>query len=65
MPDELIWTKKGNLPIASLAYETAWDVRDAYIKFTERYYDAGEIVRESVHVYDKLGMAGDAAPGGF
>lgn len=54
----LIWTTKGNVPIEDLTYQTAWDVTDAYIKFVERYLDAsGEVVKESAHVYDKVGIS--------
>lgn len=53
----LIYTTKGNVPVDSLRYETAWDVQDAYIKFTERYRDeSGEIVKESAHVYSREGV---------
>lgn len=62
--EPLIYTTNGNLPVASLTYQTAWDVQDTYIKFTERYLDAsGEVVKESAHVYDLRGVnaAGVAA----
>lgn len=58
----LIYTIKGNLPQAELTYKTEWDIADTYIKFTERHYDSsGELVRESCHVYDKLGLSGEVA----
>ncbi|HET8685473.1 MAG TPA: hypothetical protein VFM18_02270 [Methanosarcina sp.] len=54
-----IYTSKGNLPIAELKYQTFWEVKDEYIKFVERHYTPeGELVRESCHVYDKIGIAG-------
>lgn len=53
----LIWTINGNVPVESLQYSTAWDVTDTYIKFTETYTDSsGCIVKQSVHVYDKIGV---------
>lgn len=56
MDEPLIYTSKGNVPIASLTYETAWEVNDAFIKFVERYRDAtGEVVKEGAHVYDRRG----------
>lgn len=61
----LIHTSRGNLPIASLTYETAWDIQKDYYKFVERYRAAdGEVVRESAHVYSLQGVtgAGVAAP---
>ncbi len=60
MNDEpLIFTTKGNVPLSQLTYQTAWEVKDDYIKFGERYLDAnGEVVKESAHVYDRRGVAG-------
>lgn len=64
--EPLIWTSKGNLPISTLMYQTAWDVQDAYIKFVERYLDAdGVVVKESAHVYDRLGVSGLGAAATF
>ena len=52
MTEPLIYTSKGNLPIADLSYEHKWEVNEDYIKFTERYRTAsGEVVKESAHVY--------------
>lgn len=60
--EPLIYTSKGNLPVASLTYQTAWEVTDSYIKFQERYLDAsGEVVKHSVHVYDRNGVQGQGA----
>lgn len=66
MTDEpLIWTSRGNLPIASLRYETYWENTDNYVKFVERYYAAnGEIVKEGAHVLTKRGVTGESAVGG-
>lgn len=64
--EPLIWTSKGNLPISTLTYQTAWDVQPSYIKFVERYLDAtGEVVKESAHVYDRLGVSGLGAAATF
>ena len=53
----LIYTSKGNVPLASLTYETSWEINDDYIKFAERYRDAtGEVVKEGAHVYDRRGV---------
>ena len=60
--EPLIYTTKGNVPVASLTLETAWDLQETYVKFVERYRDAtGEIVKESAHVYSKLGLMGDGS----
>lgn len=52
----LIYTSHGNLPIASLQYETRWEDEADYIKFVEVYRLDGEVVRESAHVYAKRGL---------
>lgn len=57
MDEPLIYTSRGNLPIASLQYETRWEAAEGYIKFVEVYRLDGEVVRESAHVYSKLGLA--------
>lgn len=58
MNEPLIWTSEGNVPIAKLTHQVAWDFQEAYVKFTERYLnDRGEVVKESHHVYDKRGLS--------
>lgn len=52
----LIWTSKGNLPIASLAYRHEWIVNDEEIVFAEEYLLEGELVKRSAHVYKKKGV---------
>lgn len=62
----LIWTSEGNVPVASLSYETEWDINPEYIKFVERYRNAkGETVKESAHVYDLRGLASAGVAGSF
>lgn len=59
MPDTppLIWTIRGNLPVADLAYATRWEDAPEYVKFVETYTAAdGVVVRESAHVLGKRGM---------
>jgi len=57
--EPLIYTKNGNMPISSLTYQVRWEVKDEYIKFVERYLDAsGDVVKESAHVYDRIGVQG-------
>lgn len=48
--EPLIWTSKGNLPLASLRAETCWEQSDTYIKFVERHYLDDEVVKEAAHV---------------
>lgn len=52
----LIYTIKGNLPIADLEYKVEWQDADDYLKMVETYRYQGEVVRESAHVYNKRGM---------
>ncbi len=56
MEEPLIYTVKGNLPIAELEYRTKWELSDDFIKFSECYLHQGEIVKESAHVFDKNGV---------
>lgn len=65
MTEPLIYTSRGNLPVASLEYQTAWDVQPHYIKFMERYLLDGEIVKESAHVYNTRGAASGVELGKF
>lgn len=57
MTDEpLIYTSRGNLPVASLQYAVRWEDAPDYLKFVETYTLDGEVVRESAHVYSKRGL---------
>ena len=48
--EPLIWTSKGNLPLAVLKYETKWEQTDTYVKFIEIHRFGDEVVREAAHV---------------
>lgn len=61
----LIWTSKGNLPIADLVYAHRWEETDVYLKFVETYTLGDEVVKESAHVYIKKGAALAGEQGGF
>lgn len=63
MSEPLIYTTKGNLPIAQLAYSHRWEDTPDYIKFIETYKLADEVVRESVHVMGKKSLDLAAAQG--
>lgn len=52
----MIYTIKGNLPIAALEYSTHWTDDKDYVKLVEVYRLDGEIVRESAHVLTRRGM---------
>lgn len=47
--EPLIYTSKGNLPIASLQYRHEWTENENEIIFAEEYLLDGEIVKRSVH----------------
>lgn len=54
MPDTsipLLWTSKGNLPVASLRYVTLWQVGEYQVQFVEEYYLGDELVRRNLHVH--------------
>lgn len=48
--EPLIWTTKGNIPLASVKQEVEWRVMPDQVIFIERYTLDGEIVKESSHV---------------
>lgn len=57
MDEPLIYTSKGNLPVASLRLETAWQDTPEYVTFRETYYLGDEVVKQSVHVLKRHGAA--------
>jgi hypothetical protein len=65
MTEPLIYTIKGNIPIASLDYSAIWLDAAEFIKLTETYRLEGEIVKESVHVYMKRGLESTIEQGIF
>ncbi len=65
MSEPLIYTSRGNLPIASMTYETRWEDAPEYLKFVETYSLNGEVVRESAHVYAKRGLFAESVAGSF
>lgn len=53
----MIWTSRGHMPEASLRFEVEWQVTDDFIRFTERHFaDDGEVVKQSSHLYDRVGV---------
>ena len=52
----LIFTTKGNLPIADLTYEHNWFEDADAITFVEEYRLHGELVKRSVHARLKRGL---------
>lgn len=62
MPDTpLIYTTKGNLPIADLEYSTAWEeIPGKCTKLIETYRLDGEIVRQSAHVLAREPLIAEA-----
>lgn len=52
----LIYTSKGNLPIASLRYEHKREDTPGNIVFVEEYFLGDESVKRSVHVLPVVGI---------
>ena len=52
----LIYTSKGNLPIADLEYHQFWSEDENCIICNEEYYLAGELVKSNRHVKLKQGL---------
>lgn len=50
MTQPLIFTTRGNLPIADLTHEVEWRVSADQVIFVERYKLDGDVVKESTHV---------------
>lgn len=55
--DPLIWTSKGNIPINGLDYLTEWQDMKDQVRFIETYKLNDEVVKRSVHVMIKEGLA--------
>lgn len=55
--DPLIWTSKGNIPIKGLEYLTEWQDMEDQVRFIETYKLNDEVVKRSVHVMIKEGLA--------
>jgi hypothetical protein len=58
--EPMIYTTKGNLPVAGLEYLTSWQETEDYVKFVEIYKLNGEVVRESAHVLSRHGVDSEA-----
>jgi len=61
----LIYTSKGHIPASDLQYATAWRFEPGFIQFTETYSLDGEVVKQSVHVFDKTGVLAAGATANF
>lgn len=56
MDEPLIFTKLGNLPVASLKYRHEWIEDEVAITFVEEYSLNGEVVKRSAHSRLKKGL---------
>jgi len=57
METPLIFTSKGNVPIASLTYEHNWEMSEEFVKFSEVWRDdTGAIVKNNMHMYSLKGL---------
>jgi hypothetical protein len=54
--EPLIYTTKGNLPVASLEYRHQWTEDDVAITFIEEYLLDGEVVKRNSHARLKKGL---------
>ena len=61
----LIWTSKGNLPVDGLTYEPEWNDLEDQVQFIETYKQGDEIVKRSVHIMIKKGIAVFGEQGAF
>lgn len=54
----LMWTVKGNRPIAEMDRRVDWDDQPQYVAFRETWTDklTGEVMSQSVAVYSKVGL---------
>ena len=57
MAEPLIFTTKGNIPVAGLEHQVDWRVSPEQIIFTETYLLDGEVVKQSSHVKVLIGAA--------
>ena len=57
MTQPLIYTTKGNLPIADLRHEVEWQVSPEQIVFIETYKMGDEVVKQSSHVKLLIGAS--------
>ena len=54
--EPLIFTSKGNLPLADLEQRVSWEDDENNTVFTESYFLGDELVKRSVHVMAKRGV---------
>lgn len=55
----LIWTSKGNLPIADLRYVHRREDTPGNVVFIEEYFLGDEVVKRSVHVLPVVGVCAE------
>jgi hypothetical protein len=63
--EPLIYTSKGNLPIASLRYEHKREDKPGAVVFIEEYFQGDESVKRSVHVLPLAGLCMEGVAGGL
>jgi len=56
MNEPLIWTTKGNIPLADLDYKHEWSEDDNAIMLIETYRLGDEIVKQNRHIKLKQGL---------
>lgn len=63
--EPLIYTSKGNVPIASLRHAPHWEEHPDAIVFVDEYFLGDESVHRSANVLTKNGVTGAAIAGSF
>ena len=61
MTEPLIYTSKGNLPLASLRYDPEWRELPSQVQFIERYWLGDELVKENTHIKLLSGVAAEGS----
>jgi hypothetical protein len=52
----MIWTAKGNLPLADLEEKVVWTDNDEETICAHEHWLADECVKRSVHIYKRIGL---------
>ena len=61
--EPLIWTSKGNLPVALLEHRCQWSFSDKEIVFVEEYWLGNECVKRAPNIFLKTPAIGNAESG--
>ena len=65
MNEPLIFTAKGNLPVADLQEKVVWTDTPEQTTLAVEHWLGGECVKRAVHIYKRSGLNLSAIAGGF